>query len=219
MADEVVLLSSWFSPFGMRVQIALAEKGINYEFKEEDLRNKSPLLLQTNPIHKKVPVLIHNGKIICESLIAVEYIDEVWSDKSPLLPSDPYQRAYARFWADFIDAKMYQPGRKTWTTKGDEQEASKKEFLECFKLFEKQLGDKPYFNGDNFGFLDVAFIPLHCWFQVIETFGEFKLEEEFPKYFDWVKRCLQRESVSNTLPDQKKIYALACLRRKQFGLD
>ncbi|KAL9322050.1 hypothetical protein ACSQ67_010103 [Phaseolus vulgaris] len=49
MADEVVLLDFWPSPFGMRVRIALAEKGINYEYKEEDLKNKSPLLLQMNP--------------------------------------------------------------------------------------------------------------------------------------------------------------------------
>ena len=106
MADEVVLLDSWPSMFGMRVRIALAEKGIKYEYKEEDLKNKSPLLLQMNPIHKKIPVLIHNGKPVWESLIIVQYIDEVWKDKSPLLPSHPYQRAQARFWADFVDKKV-----------------------------------------------------------------------------------------------------------------
>ena len=62
----------------MRVWIALEEKGIKYENREENLSNKSPLLLQMNPVHKKIPVLIHNGRSICESLIAVEYIDEVW---------------------------------------------------------------------------------------------------------------------------------------------
>jgi len=106
MADEVVLIDSWASPFGMRVRIALAEKGINYEYKEEDLWNKSPLFLQMNPVHKKVPVLIHKGKPICESLIVVEYIDEVWFHTNPLLPSDPYQRAEARFWADYVDKKV-----------------------------------------------------------------------------------------------------------------
>jgi len=106
MADEVVLLDFWASAFGMRVRIALAEKGISYEYKEEDLSNKSPLLLQMNPVHKKIPVLIHNGKPICESLIVVQYIDEVWHDTNPLLPSDPYQRAQARFWADYVDKKV-----------------------------------------------------------------------------------------------------------------
>ena len=106
MADEVVLLDFWASMFGMRVRIALAEKGIKYEYKEQDVFNKGPQLLQTNPIHKKVPVLIHNGKPVCESLIIVQYIDEVWKDKSPLLPTDPYQRAHARFWADFVDKKV-----------------------------------------------------------------------------------------------------------------
>ena len=106
MAGKVVLLNFWPSPFGLRVKIALAEKGIKYEYKEEDLKNKSPLLLEMNPINKQVPVLIHNGKPVCESLIIVQYIDEVWNNKSSLLPSDPYQRAQARFWADFVDKKV-----------------------------------------------------------------------------------------------------------------
>jgi glutathione S-transferase len=100
MAGEVVLLDNWASMFGMRVRIALAEKGIKYEYKEQDLSNKSDLVL------KKIPVFIHNGKPVCESLIIVQYIDEVWKDRSPLLPSDPYQRAQARFWADFVDKKV-----------------------------------------------------------------------------------------------------------------
>ena len=106
MADEVILLGTWVSMFGVRVKIALAEKGIKYEYREEDLENKSQLLLQMNPVHKKIPVLVHNGKPICESLIIVQYIDEVWKDRAPLLSSDPYQRAQARFWADFVDKKV-----------------------------------------------------------------------------------------------------------------
>lgn len=106
MSEEVILLDVLPSSFGMRVRIALAEKGIEYEYKEENLLEKSPLLLQMNPVHKMIPVLIHNGKPICESLIILQYIDEVWKDKPSLLPSDPYHQSQARFWADLVDKKV-----------------------------------------------------------------------------------------------------------------
>uniref|UniRef100_A0A7N2LJL2 Glutathione S-transferase n=1 Tax=Quercus lobata TaxID=97700 RepID=A0A7N2LJL2_QUELO len=94
MADEVVLLDFWPSMFGMKM----------------------------NLVNKMIPVLIHNGKLVCESFVIIQYIDEVWKDKSPfrggarnfglgvprspLLPTDPFQRAIARFWADFVDKKV-----------------------------------------------------------------------------------------------------------------
>jgi len=106
MADEVTLLDFWASPFGIRVRIALAEKGVKYEYSEQNLRDKSALLLQMNPVYKKIPTLIHNGRSVCESLIIVQYVDDAWKGKAPLLPSDPYQRAQSRFWADFIDKKV-----------------------------------------------------------------------------------------------------------------
>ncbi|KAK9937626.1 hypothetical protein M0R45_014404 [Rubus argutus] len=164
MADQVVLLDFWPSPFGMRLKIALAEKGVKYEYKDEDLlRDKSPFLLQSNPVHKKIPVLIHNGKPVSESLISLQYIDEVWNDNAPLLPSDPYLRSQASFWADFVDKKVFDFGRKIWTTKGEEQEAAKKGFLHSIKLLEGELGDKPYFGGETLGFVDVALVPFYSW--------------------------------------------------------
>ncbi|KAG6619717.1 probable glutathione S-transferase [Carya illinoinensis] len=206
MAEKVVLLDFWASMFGMRVRVALAEKGIKYEYREEDLKNKSDLLLQMNPIHKKIPVLIHNGKPICESLIIVQYIDEVWNDKSPLLPSDPYKRAQARFWADFVDKKVVDAWIKLRSTKGEEHEAAKKQFLEILKTLEEELGEKPYFGGETFGFVDVAFVTFYSWFYTFETFGEFSTEAEHPKIIAWAKRCMQKESVAKTLPDQQKVY-------------
>lgn len=44
---EVVLLDFWASPFCMRVKIALEEKGVEYEAREEYLfAGKSELLLK-----------------------------------------------------------------------------------------------------------------------------------------------------------------------------
>ncbi|EFH65446.1 hypothetical protein ARALYDRAFT_895726 [Arabidopsis lyrata subsp. lyrata] len=133
MAEEIILLDYWASMFGMRTRIALEEKGVKYEYREEDLSNKSTLLLEMNPIHKKIPVLIHKGKPICESIIQVQYIDELWPDTNPILPSDPYQRAQVRFWADYIDKKTYVPCKALWSETGEKQEAAKMEFIEVLK--------------------------------------------------------------------------------------
>ncbi|KAI4323145.1 hypothetical protein L6164_022775 [Bauhinia variegata] len=217
--DEVVLLGFAFSMFGMRARIALEEKEIRYEYKEEDFKNKSPLLLQMNPVHKKIPVLIHNGKPICESLIIVEYIDEIWKEKAPLLPSDPYQRAQARFWADFVDHKVYVPSTKIWRSKGDEKEFAKKNFIESLKQLEEGLGEKEYFGGDKFGFVDVALITFYSWFYTYEKFGNFEIEAECPKLIAWAKRCMQKESISKTLPDGKKVYESVLEYKKMFGLN
>ncbi|CAK8534817.1 unnamed protein product [Lathyrus sativus] len=221
MTDEVVLLDFWPSPFGIRVRIALAEKGIKYRYIEEDLMSlkKSPLLLEMNPVQKKIPVLIHNGKPIFESLIAVQYIDEVWNDRSPLLPSDPYQRSQARFWADYVDNKIYSIGRNIYTKKGEEQEIAKKEFIDTLKLLEEQLGEKSYFGGDKFGFVDISLIPFYSRLKVFETFGNLNLENECPKFIAWTKRCMQIESVSKSLPEQDKIYEFIVDMRKLLGIE
>ncbi|KAL3632236.1 Glutathione S-transferase U25 [Castilleja foliolosa] len=218
MADEVVLIDFYFSTFGMRARVALAEKGVEYQYREENIFDKSPVLLEMNPVHKKIPVLIHNGKPICESLIIVEYIDEIWPDKSPLLPSDPYQRARARFWADFVDKKVYDAGRRIWSTKGDELEAAKKDFIDALKLLETELGDKLYFGGDNFGFLDVAIITFSTRFYTYEILGNFSLDEHCPKLVAWVKRCVAKESVSKSLVDPLKVYEFVLSMRIKLGI-
>jgi len=104
-SSDVKVVSFWVSPFGKRVEWALKLKGIDYEYIEEDIFNKSDLLLQLNPVHKKVPVLVHAHKPIAESFIILQYIDETWK-QYPLLPQHPYQRALVHFWANFGDQKV-----------------------------------------------------------------------------------------------------------------
>lgn len=107
MADSAVkLIGLWASPLALRLEWALKLKHVDYEFIEEAAPSSSPLILKYNPIHKKIPVLIHNGKPLPESLVILEYIEETWKEKYQLLPKDPHDRATARFWAKFADEKV-----------------------------------------------------------------------------------------------------------------
>ena len=104
MAEEVKLFGTWASVFSRRIEVALKLKGVQFEYIEENLSNKSPALLKYNPVHKKIPVLVHSGKPVAESLVILEYIDETWKH-NPILPTDPYEKAMARFWAKYMDDK------------------------------------------------------------------------------------------------------------------
>lgn len=108
MMEEVKLYGAFPSAFSYRVEWALiykGNKGITYEYIEEDLQNNSPSLFKYNPVHKQIPVLLHGGKPIAESLVILEYIDETRKE-NPLLPQDPCKRAKARSWAKFAEEKV-----------------------------------------------------------------------------------------------------------------
>ncbi|KAF3620398.1 putative glutathione S-transferase [Capsicum annuum] len=103
--EKVKFLGYWASSFALRVHWVLKLKGIEYDYQEEHLPNKSPLLLQYNPVYKKIPVLIHNGKPIAESLVILEYIEDTWKH-NPILPEDPYEQSKAHFWVKFVNDKV-----------------------------------------------------------------------------------------------------------------
>ncbi|KAK4730541.1 hypothetical protein R3W88_023529 [Solanum pinnatisectum] len=207
MAD-VKLLGLWYSPFSHRVEWALKIKGVEYEFIEEDLQNKSPLLLESNPVYKKIPVLIHNGKSICESMVIVEYIDETFEGPS-ILPKDPYDRAIARFWAKFFAEKGPAVGR-SFFLKGEEQEKAKEEVYEMLKVLDNELKhNKKYFVGDKFGFADIVANAAALWLGVLEEASGVVLvtSEKFPNFCAWRDEYINCSENKKYLPSRNELLA------------
>jgi glutathione S-transferase len=80
-------------PYCARVRIVLAEKEIQYETVEVDLRDRPAWIYDLNP-SGKVPVL-DDGFVLPESRVIMEYVEERYPEP-PLLPRDPRRRADAR---------------------------------------------------------------------------------------------------------------------------
>ncbi|KAK9182872.1 hypothetical protein WN944_026020 [Citrus x changshan-huyou] len=213
MAKEVTLLGFWASPFVFRVKVALQQKGVvDYEYIEEDIFNKSPRLLELNPVYKKVPVFIHGEKVVNESLIILEYIDETW-EQNPLLPRDPYQRAMARFWAKYSEELMAK-AFMALVLKGEAKEKNAKEFAEGLEKIEGEFKGKSgllFAEGEsNIGYLELAFGWILYWLPVWEEAGSFQVldPQKFPVITEWGTKFVNHPLIKENLParDQMLVY-------------
>ncbi|KAJ6852298.1 glutathione S-transferase U17-like [Iris pallida] len=87
--EVIKVLGGWPSPFVMRARIALNIKGREYELVEEKFGSKSELLLKSNPVYKKIPVLLHGDRPVCESIIIVQYTDRPSFPPTPTTAPSP----------------------------------------------------------------------------------------------------------------------------------
>ncbi|KAK1437788.1 hypothetical protein QVD17_03586 [Tagetes erecta] len=215
-SDGFKLLGTAASPFVNRVQFVLNLKSIEYEYIVENLACKSELLLTSNPVYQKVPVLIHANKPpIPESLVIIEYLDEMYPDVHPILPSNPLDRAENRFWASYIDNKffpLFEELRKT--PDKEEKEAIKKQIIEGSQLLEeafvKVSKGKDYFGGDDAGYLDVVLGCFLAWVKFVEKRNEFNIIDEVrtPKLKKWVNRIWSHEAFKDVFPGSETLMNL-----------
>ncbi|KAF5184437.1 Glutathione s-transferase u18 [Thalictrum thalictroides] len=209
---NVQLMGTWSSPFAMRPRIALNLKNIDYEYLEENYANKSALLLKSNPIHKKVPVMIHNDQPICESLVILQYIDEVFTSGPSLLPSDPYDRAIAHFWSTYIDNTWFSSVLGIAKALTEEEKATTSEGITAGlalleEAFEKISKGKGFFGGETIGYVDIALGSCLGWIRVAETLSgsNFLNETTTPGLYAWVDRFSSNDAVKDLIPDTQKL--------------
>ncbi|KAL9245322.1 hypothetical protein vseg_018986 [Gypsophila vaccaria] len=206
---EVKLFRTSRSPFSWRVEIALKLKGIEYEIVEEELSNKSEELVKYNPIHKKIPVLVHNGKSISESLVILEYIDEVWKDNA-LLPIDPYDRAQARFWAKLIDDKIFPLLRSAISGPQESKEKAQLEVSELLKALEAQIKAQKLIGSNKVGYLDIVGLVVGYWAPLVQDArgdGGVLSRPNYPWIFSWVDGLVGLPQMKDMLPDREDLLA------------
>jgi glutathione S-transferase len=93
------------STCSQRVRFVLNAKGQSFEEKKLDLLagdQLTPEYLALNP-NGVVPTLDHDGRIVIDSSVIVEYLDEVAPQTANFTPRDPVMRAAMRSQMRFID--------------------------------------------------------------------------------------------------------------------
>lgn len=147
----------------------MLEKSVEFDTVKVDLRNKSDEFVsvysKANPTtnaRAKVPILEHQGHIIIESLIVVEYVNDAFPGGTQLFPPDPSSRAAARLSLELSPFSYFDVLRA-----GNNSEA-KTTAVEAFKsnlagfdlfLAKANRGDGPFLLED-FSYAECALAPF-----------------------------------------------------------
>ena len=161
------IIGSFVSPYVRKVLVCLELKGIAYQvdpitpfFGNEEFGRLSPL--------RRIPVLVDGDLVLTDSTVICEYLDETHRDP-PLLPSEPKERARARWLDEFADTrlgdvfiwglfypKMVHP--RVWGEPGDEnriQASLTVEIPAALDYLEGELPDSGYIFGE-MGLADIS---------------------------------------------------------------
>lgn len=101
----------------IKVRLTLAEKNLPWQGEVLALQKGDqfrPEYLKLNP-NAVVPTLVHDGKVVIESTLIMEYLDEVFPDV-PLMPRDAYGRSQVRLWLRRVDDLHVHTGTLTTAT-------------------------------------------------------------------------------------------------------
>jgi glutathione S-transferase len=164
----IILHEHPLSPYAQKVKIALFEKDVPFQTQLPDIVGGNlGEFAALNP-RLEVPTLLDGDVAVFDSTIILEYIEDRWPTPA-LLPKSPADRARVRMVEEVCDTyyeainwallEIRAFGRASGalaerlTTRAAEQTAGVNAWLEG------KLGGRPYFNGEAFGWGDLAVVP------------------------------------------------------------
>ena len=185
---KLELVSFKICPFVQRAVITLLYKDIPHNITYIDLSSPPDWFKQLSPFGK-VPVLkVDDEHVIFESAIIDEFLDEICPGN--LLPSDPLQRAIDRSWIDFGSSVILDFSGLIHSVDADKFDSKLQVVKNEFDWLEKKLGNGPYFNGDDFSLVDIAYAPLFMRTDMLNMADELYPSSRFPKVSDWANKLL-----------------------------
>lgn len=195
------------SSYVQKVKIALREKGLEFDRKlPEGFGTVNPgAEFAGSSVRLQVPSLIDGEAQVFDSTIIMEYLEDKYPEPA-LLPADPAARAEARMIEDLCDT-VYEAinwglgevrfFRRADGARAEEMRANAaRQTAELLDWLTEKLGDRTWFNGDTFGWADIAVAPYvnRSFFYDIGT------PEGAPLTL-WRERLIERPSVKQTFAE------------------
>lgn len=186
-------------PFCRKVRITLQEKGIKYKNILVDLNKKEqkkPQFLKLNP-SGKVPVLVDETKIIYESTIINEYLEEKFVNL-PLLPKNIYKKAKIRMLVEYCEKtfhthvfSIYKELKLKKTLRINKKliEHNKTRLDTELKYLNYLLKGGNYLAG-RFSLADIAFMPRVLILQYLDI----EINNKYKFVLGWVENLKKRDS-------------------------
>jgi glutathione S-transferase len=190
-------------PFGQKVRIMLAEKGLSYELVEIDLaegEQRKPDFLRLNPFGR-VPVLVDEDITVYDSTIIAEYLEDEYPEP-PLFPAigSSALRARARIWEDFADTSFTaQVGQLMGEMGKPEDDRDPSRVQRFHRSIERVLDFVNHelqgqeFLAQQFSIADIAFVPRLV---VLKDLG-LDPGENRPNVEAWLNRMIDRPSIQS----------------------
>ena len=199
MAEKIKLIASQFSPYCFRVEMALIEKGLQYEKLLVDLSNRPDWFVADAPLGK-VPFIYVQEKTLFESMAICEYIEEISANNS-LHSQDVLIRNQHRAWMEFSSSLIASTFAMVFVKNAAELENKKLEIIAKIQILDKNLAHKNYFNGEKFLLVDIFMASLFAPLCYINNKFSLNLFANCSNVLSYSENLLARDSLKQSLPN------------------
>jgi len=185
-------------PYVQRSIIILEEKNIAYTRTDIDLTKKPAWFEQKSPMGKVPILLVDEKRILFESAIICEYLNEI--TPGSLHPIDSLEKAYHRAWIEFGSNILARISSLYNAKEVSHFQTIHTEIQNKFRRLEKELSDGPFYSGEQFHLIDAVYGPIFRYFDVFDTFTKLDTFDDLPKCLLWRNTLRKQCSVQKAVP-------------------
>lgn len=207
----VQLYSMAICPFAQRTKIVLAHKNVPHEVTELDISKPMPEWFKELNPEERVPVIRHEGRILNESSVINEYLEDVFPEPR-LFPLDAYKRALSRAWITWCN-DTFVPAMYTLLmnqNRAKDQELTRDALGTFAQLNQWLMQHNPdgTYAWDKFGMVDLSFAPFFQRYCLNEHYRGFRIPEskEYQRVRRWIGALIAHPVVTMTgMSDERYI--------------